>query len=85
MSDTITVTNSSTKVSVCTCCLICGFPIPIPSPYQASPRICDECKKRLMKLLYTQDESININIRCDVDPVEIAHVGYTAEQCGYEK
>ena len=85
MTDTVTIANSSAEYSLCTVCLICGNAIPIQSPYHASPRICDECKKRLMKVLYHQDESINININCNDDPIEIAHVGYTAEQCGYEK
>ena len=85
MIESIKIGDSLTEYYACTPCLVCGEAIPIPLPYHVSPKICNECRKRLMKLLYLKDDPVEINIRSDPDPVEIAHVGYTAEQCGYEK
>lgn len=74
----ITVADAS-DVQVCTLCLICDNPIPVYS-FNAPPRICDECKERIKKILYppeihTESECGNL----------LQHVGYSQEACGYEK
>lgn len=46
----------SPKVVAATNCLICDGFIPIYEYQQAYPRICNECRKRLKKLLYGESE-----------------------------
>lgn len=63
----ITVDTSSPMVG--TNCLICGSFIPIIDPSDAYPRICEECKKRLKKLLYEQPEYVppyQLSVAADV-------------------
>ena len=49
-SATIKVVNNSAQIG--TTCQICDTFIPIFGATGGYPRICDECKKRLKKLLY---------------------------------
>ena len=48
--------NSSPKAVVGTTCQICDGFIPVYDYRRVYPRICDECKKRLKKLLYGESE-----------------------------
>ena len=48
--------DSSPKVVAGTQCLICDEFIPVYEYQHAYPRICDECRKRLKKLLYKESE-----------------------------
>lgn len=44
--------NVNVPIEPCTSCQICDSFIPIISARDAYPRICDECKKRLKRLIY---------------------------------
>ena len=53
-SATIKAVDSSAQIG--TSCQICDSFIPIINIKDGYPRICDECKKRLKKLLYESHE-----------------------------
>lgn len=48
--------DSSPKVVAGTQCLICDGFIPVYEYQHVYPHICNECKKRLKKLLYEESE-----------------------------
>lgn len=48
--------NSSPTIVAGTKCLICDEFIPLYEYQHVYPRICNECKKRLKKLLYGESE-----------------------------
>ena len=48
--------DSSPKMVVGTKCQICDGFIPVYEYQHAYPRICNECRKRLKKLLYGESE-----------------------------
>ena len=54
---TIEAFDFSTQIG--TSCQICDSFIPIINIKDGYPRICDECKKRLKKLLYESPEEDN--------------------------
>ena len=65
-------TVDASDVQVVTKCLICDGFVPVYDIYHDHVRVCDECKKRLKRIMYPAAE-------------DIQHVGYTPEACGYEK
>ena len=52
----ISEVDSAPKIVAGTQCLICDEFIPVYEYQHAYPRICDECRKRLKKLLYKESE-----------------------------
>lgn len=50
--NTVTIKAADISAQIGTSCQICDSFIPIISIKDGYPRICDECKKRLKKLLY---------------------------------
>lgn len=50
--DNVTIEVEAIPAPIGTSCQICDSFIPIISARDGYPRICDECKKRLKKLLY---------------------------------
>ena len=66
-------------VQACTLCLICDKTIPVYY-FNAPPQICDECKKRIKKILYPPE----VHTESDCGNL-LQHVGYSQEACGYNK
>jgi len=67
-------------ITACTTCWICRNPIPLPHPSASVPNICEECAKRLKKILYPPE------VRFELNTEELLqHVGYTPESMGYGK
>ena len=64
--------KDASDVQVVTKCLICDGFVPVFNVHDDHVRVCDECKKRLKRIMYPAAE-------------DIQHVGYTPEACGYEK
>lgn len=65
-------TVDASDVQVVTKCLICDGFVPVFNVHDDHVRVCDECKKRLKRIMYPAAE-------------DIQHVGYDDEQCGREK
>lgn len=72
-------TVDASAVQVCTPCMICDQSIPIHFN-DSVPRICNECKERIKKILYP------LEIHIDVDYGHLLqHVSYDDAQLGREK
>ena len=67
-------------VSACTTCWICREPILLPHPSASVPNICEECAKRLQKILYPPEITFTLNTE-----ELLQHVGYDSDQLGRDK
>ena len=66
-------------------CIICGETIPIYFPSGQVPHFCDECRKRIKRILYPPEVYIDgIKLSDDVTSL-LQHVGYDDAQLGREK